>query len=119
MKIKYLLSLFLIVFLVFSLAAFSSGSGAGDKNPATSTTHPTLGADIVSKFIFTNTSPTEICKLYLSPIGTESWGPDQLNGQNLHVGEQFVIINILSGVYDAKVVSCNGSEQALQIEIKN
>jgi hypothetical protein len=76
--------------------------------------------DMVAKFTFTNTGSVEICELYLSPVDTENWGPDQLSSKTIPAGEKFVLANIPAGKYDAKVVGCNNAgEQVVQLEIKN
>lgn len=122
MKIKYLLPLLLIVFLVFAPTILKGKDGiANIASSATPTIDPIASGEIVPQFIFTNTSAIEICALYLSPVSVESWGPNQLlNNQTIAVGQQFILTNLHTGVYNTKVVGCNGTgEKAFRLEIKN
>ncbi len=76
--------------------------------------------DIVAQFTFTNTGTVEICELYLSPVDTQNWGPDQLSSKTIPAGEKFTLNNIPAGKYDAKAVGCNNAgEQVVQLDIKN
>lgn len=77
-------------------------------------------AEIVEKYVFTNTGSVEICELYLSSVDDEEWGPDQLEEQTIPVGEEFTLKNIPAGTYDAKAVGCNDAgELTIQLDITN
>jgi hypothetical protein len=83
---------------------------------------PTAAAssDVVPQFVFTNTGAAELCNLYLSPVGVDSWGPDQLGGLTIKPGEKFTLKNIPAATYDVKVVGCNNAgEQVIKLDIKN
>ncbi len=127
--------------LVLMLALAACGASAGEEAPAAeapaaeapaaeapAADAPTAEApaaeapagDVVPQFTFNNTGTVEICELYLSPVSTQNWGPDQLNSQTIPAGGKFVLANIPAGSYDAKVVGCNGAgEQVVQLDIKN
>ena len=81
---------------------------------------PAAAGDVVAMFTFNNTGTVEICELYLSPVDTQNWGPDQLEKKTIPAGEKFTLNNIPAGKYDAKVVGCNnGGEQVVVLDIKN
>ncbi len=130
-------SLFLLgLILVLSLAA-CGGAPAADaaaEAPAAEADAPAAAeapaaeapaaaapaGDIVAQFTFTNTGTVEICELYLSPVDTQNWGPDQLSSKTIPAGEKFTLNNIPAGKYDAKAVGCNNAgEQVVQLDIKN
>ncbi len=119
-KILFLFSLSLV--LILSLSA--CGAPAADA-PAPAVDAPTAEApaavgDVVAQFTFTNTGSVEICELYLSPVNTQNWGPDQLESKTIPAGEKFTLNNIPAGMYDAKAVGCNNAgEQVIQLDIKN
>ena len=79
-----------------------------------------VSGDVVPQFVFTNTGSAELCNLYLSPVGVDSWGPDQLGGLTIKAGEKFTLKNIPAATYDVKVVGCNNAgEQVIKLDIKN
>jgi hypothetical protein len=52
-----------------------------------------------------NNSNLEIRHLYLSPVDSDDWGPDQLNGTVVHNGESFTLQNVTSSQSSIKVVA--------------
>ncbi|GAB4541435.1 MAG: hypothetical protein Fur002_09860 [Anaerolineales bacterium] len=113
---KSLFVFFVSAMMLFSLSACGAAADAADA-PADA---PAESGDIVAAFTFTNTGSVEICELYLSPASQEDWGPDQLNGATIPVGEQFILKNIPAGLYDANIVGCNGAGEASgQLDIHN
>lgn len=71
---------------------------------------PAEDAVIVPAFTFTNTGEEEICELYLSPVGVEEWGPDQLGEATIPPSEEYVLQDIPAGEYDVRAVGCEGGE---------
>ena len=137
-KFFFMLSLSLVMLLSFSACGAPAAEAPKGEAPAAeevaatevpaaeapAADAPTADApavgDMVAKFTFTNTGSVEICELYLSPVDTQNWGPDQLSSKTIPAGEKFVLANIPAGKYDAKVVGCNNAgEQVIQIDIKN
>jgi hypothetical protein len=43
------------------------------------------------KITITNNSSLEIKHLYLSPVDSEDWGPDQLNGSVINAGQSYTL----------------------------
>ncbi len=132
MKSKNIKSLFvflLSVVMLLSVAACGSSSAVATDAAATdapaatdaaATDAPAASGDVVAAYVFTNTGSVEICELYLSPTGLDSWGPDQLKSQTIAVGGKFTLTNVPTGVYDAKIVGCNGAgESTGQLDIHN
>lgn len=87
--------------------------------PLLSSAHPTASGITV-----TNNSNREILYLYLSPVGQENWGPDQLNNASLHNGQSVTLSNVScsgaeikvigedrDGCFVSTVVSCSGDAQ--------
>ncbi|MBI3169457.1 MAG: hypothetical protein HYZ22_13315 [Chloroflexi bacterium] len=77
-----------------------------------------VAGEIVPEFTFNNTGEEEICEIYLSPVGQENWGPDQLGGATIPAGGSYVLQNIPAGSYDIKAIGCAGSEVVGQIDIQ-
>lgn len=73
---------------------------------------------IVPEFTFNNTGAEEICEIYLSPVGQDQWGPDQLGGTTIPSGGSYVLQNIPAGQYDVKAIGCAGSEVIGQLDIQ-
>jgi hypothetical protein len=119
MKTK-LIAMFVSLILVLVLSACGGAAtptaapadgGDGGAAPAS--------GDVVAAFDFNNSGAVDICELYLSPVGTESWGPDQLKGQKIAAGGKFTLTNIPANSYDAKWVGCDKTEGTIQVDIKN
>jgi hypothetical protein len=87
--------------------------------PEAESTEAPVSDEIVAGYEFTNTGEIEICELYLSPVGVEEWGPDQLGESTITAGSTFTLTDVPAGTYDAKVVGCNGSESVAELEIYN
>lgn len=67
---------------------------------------------------FNNTGEQDICELYLSPVGMEDWGPDQLGGEILPGGGSYLLTDIPVGDYDVLAIGCgDGAEVYGQITI--
>ena len=65
---------------------------------------------------FTNTSKWDIHHIYLSPVGENEWGPDQLGDKESDVikkGSSFTLTNISENKYDLKIVDQDGDECVL------
>lgn len=116
MKTK-LIALFVTVVLALVLTA--CGGAAPTAAPDGGGEGSSGSGDIVAKFDFNNAGAVDICQLFLSPVGTENWGPDQLQGNTIPAGGKFTLNNIPAGTYDAKWVGCDQTEGTLQVEIKN
>ena len=127
MKTK-LIALFVSLVLVFVLsacggaatptAAPASGDGDATAAPAGDATAAPVSGAIVAKFDFNNAGAVDICELYLSPVGKDTWGPDQLQGQKIAAGGKFTLTNIPADSYDAKWVGCDRTEGTIQVDIK-
>jgi hypothetical protein len=87
--------------------------------PEAEATEAPVSEDIIAEYEFTNTGEVEICELYLSPVGVEAWGPDQLGEGTIPASETFTLTDVPAGTYDAKVVGCNGEESVAELEIYN
>jgi hypothetical protein len=87
--------------------------------PEAEATEAPVSDDIVAAYEFTNTGEVEICELYLSPVGVEEWGVDQLGEATIAVSETFTLTDIPAGTYDAKAVGCSGEESVAELEIYN
>lgn len=87
--------------------------------PLLSSAHPNAAGITV-----TNNSNREILYLYLSPVGQDNWGPDQLNNASLHNGQSVTLSNVScsgaeikvigedsDGCFVSAVVSCGGDVQ--------
>ncbi len=119
MKTK-LIALFLSITLVLVLSACGGAAtptaapadGGGDTSNSSS-------GDIVAKFDFNNTGTVDICELYLSPVGTDNWGPEQLQGQKITAGGKFTLTNIPANSYDIKWVGCDQTTGTTQADIMN
>jgi hypothetical protein len=133
-NLKFVFVFLLSIAMVLSVSACASNSDSGSdetdaaatESPVDTTEAPVADAteapagDIVAAYVFTNTGSAEICELYLSPVGTDTWGPDQLKSQTIAVGGEFTLTNVPAGSYDAKLVGCNGAGEATgQLEIFN
>jgi hypothetical protein len=131
MKTK-LIALFVSIMLVLVLSACGAAAtptaapaDGGDTSGGDATAAPAGDAtaapagDVVAAFDFNNSGAVDICELYLSPVGTDSWGPDQLKGQKIAAGGKFTLTNIPANSYDAKWVGCDKTEGTLQVDIKN
>lgn len=123
MKTK-LIALFVSLVLVLVLSACGGAatptaapSTDGDAPAGDATAAPASGA-IVAKFDFNNVGTVDICELYLSPVGKDTWGPDQLQGQKIAAGGKFTLTNIPADSYDAKWVGCDKTEGTIQVDIK-
>ncbi len=87
--------------------------------PEAEATEAPVSDEIIAEYEFTNTGEVEICELYLSPVGAEEWGPDQLGEATIAASETFTLTDVPAGTYDAKVVGCNGEESVAELEIYN
>jgi hypothetical protein len=87
--------------------------------PEAEATEAPVSDEIIAEYEFTNTGEVEICELYLSPVGIEEWGPDQLGESTITAGSTFTLTDVPAGTYDAKVVGCNGAESVAELEIYN
>jgi hypothetical protein len=87
--------------------------------PEAEATEAPVSDEIIAEYEFTNTGEVEICELYLSPVGVEEWGPDQLGESTITAGSTFTLTDVPAGTYDAKVVGCNGAESVAELEIYN
>jgi hypothetical protein len=87
--------------------------------PEAEATEAPVSEDVIAAYEFTNTGEVEICELYLSPVGIEEWGPDQLGESTITAGSTFTLTDVPAGTYDAKVVGCNGAESVAELEIYN
>ncbi len=126
MKTK-LIALFVSMMLVLVLSACGAPAAAPTAVPAEGgeaaeateipAEAPVDGA-IVAKFDFNNVGTVDICELYLSPVGTDTWGPDQLQGQTITAGGKFTLTNIPANSYDAKWVGCDKTEGTIVVDIK-
>ena len=127
MKTK-LIALFVSLVLVLVLSACgaaatpaaptavpASGDGSGD---ATTAPAPDAPGAVVAKFDFNNAGTVDICELYLSPVGKDTWGQDQLQGQKIPAGGKFTLTNIPADSYDAKWVGCDKTEGTIKVDIK-
>jgi hypothetical protein len=124
MKTK-LIALFLSLTLVLVLSACGGAAAPaptavpadGGDTGGEATAAP--AGDVVAKFDFNNTGAVDICELYLSPVGKDTWGPDQLQGQKIAAGGKFTLTNIPANSYDVKWVGCDKTEGTIQVDIKN
>jgi|GEM_PF-3391543 len=57
----------------------------------------------------TNLSTSTIAYLYLSPVGTSTWGPDQLGATVLGSGSSFTMYGVPGGRYDLKASTLSGT----------
>jgi len=118
---KVLVTLLLALVMVLSVAACASEDVAETEAPVAEEATEAPAAEeavIVPEFTFTNTGEEEICEIYLSPVGQEAWGPDQLGGATIPAGEQYLLTNIPAGSYDIKAIGCAGSEVIGQLDIQ-
>jgi hypothetical protein len=69
----------------------------------------TITGDKTAELILENRSSVELCHLYISPAGSDNWGPDQLDDQTVPSGSDFTVTDITPGVYDLRVESCGGT----------
>jgi hypothetical protein len=92
---------------------------APESTEAPEATEAPVSDEIIAEYEFTNTGEVEICELYLSPVGVEEWGPDQLGEATITAGSTFTLTDVPAGTYDAKVVGCNGEESVAELEIYN
>lgn len=57
-----------------------------------------------------NKSDWEIHHLFLSPVDTDRWGPDQLGNAVISVGGSSDLHKVACGAYDIKIVDEDGDE---------
>ena len=117
---------FVLVFVLgLSLILSACGTDAAateapaEETAAPEATEAPVSDEIIAEYEFTNTGEVEICELYLSPVGVEEWGPDQLGEATIPASETFTLTDVPAGTYDAKVVGCNGEESVAELEIYN
>jgi hypothetical protein len=67
--------------------------------PLLSSAHPNASGITV-----TNNSNRQIVYLYLSPVGQDSWGPDQLNNASLGNGQSVTLSNVSCSEAEIKVI---------------
>jgi hypothetical protein len=87
--------------------------------PEAEATEAPVSEDVIAAYEFTNTGEVEICELYLSPVGVEEWGVDQLGEATIAASATFTLTDIPAGTYDAKAVGCDGSEFVAELDIYN
>ena len=92
---------------------------APESTEAPEATEAPVSDEVVAAYEFTNTGEVEICELYLSPVGVEEWGPDQLGESTITAGSTYTLTDVPAGTYDAKAVGCNGEESVAEWEIYN
>jgi hypothetical protein len=92
---------------------------APESTEAPEATEAPVSDEVVAAYEFTNTGEVEICELYLSPVGVEEWGPDQLGESTITAGSTYTLTDVPAGTYDAKAVGCNGEESVAELEIYN
>lgn len=97
----------------------SEATEAPEATETPEATEAPVSDEIVAAYEFTNTGEVEICELYLSPVGVEEWGPDQLGEASIAASATFTLTDVPAGTYDAKVVGCNGEESVAELEIYN
>ena len=66
---------------------------------------PRSSAEPGMSIAVTNNSNREIRHLYLSPVDTKDWGPDQLDGTVVKTGETFTITEVSCPGNEIKVVA--------------
>jgi hypothetical protein len=111
--------------MVLSISGCGTSSNTDTDSDAASTEAPAAteaaaSGDVVAAYTFTNTGSVDLCELYLSTVDKNDWGPDQLGGSTIPVGQKFSLKNIPAGKYDAKVTGCNGAgESTIVLDIHN
>jgi hypothetical protein len=127
-NLKFVFVFLLSIAMVLSVSACgASATEAPAASDAAATDAPVAtdvpaaaSGDVVPAYVFTNTGSVEICELYLSQTTLNDWGPDQLGGATIPVGQQFTLKNVPAGKYDAKVTGCNGAgESTIVLDIHN
>ncbi len=128
MKTK-LTTLFLSFVLVFIVSA-CAGAATPTDTPVNNATKISATATIISNVatstpgkeqpVYTNNGTVDICKLFLSHVGKNDWGPNQLaDGVKIAAGEKYTITNVTAGLYNVKAIDCDGTSLAVvQLEIK-
>ena len=100
-------------FLSFVLmATMAAGCAAG--TPASTTTTPAAASSggeslATVQLDVHNTSSTEICFLYISPVSDSHWGPDVLGSRTLSPGETDHY-DMTVGSWDFKAEDCTHHE---------
>src|SRR5687768_14101692 len=57
-----------------------------------------------------NKSDWAFHELYVSPVNTSDWGPDQLRDDTVETGERFTLHGVRPGKYDVRIVDEDGDE---------
>jgi hypothetical protein len=73
-----------------------------------------VDGDTDSTLLVENASDFAIVELYLTDVGSSSWGPNQIAGDILAPGESVLLVNIECDVYDALLVDETGAECELR-----
>ena len=89
----------LLALLVSGLAALPFASHAQKKG---------------AKVTIENKSDWDLDHLYIAPVNTTKWGPDQFGDANVQHGESFTITNIPCDTYDIKLVDEDGDECVIE-----
>jgi hypothetical protein len=63
-----------------------------------------------SNVVIKNKSDWAIAQLFLSPVDTEEWGPDQLQEQVIGTGETFTLQGVPCDSYDVMLVDEDADE---------
>lgn len=75
---------------------------------------PALAQDSLITII--NRSDWAIHHLYLSPVDSDEWGPDQLGEHVIESGGKFTLTDVDCDVYDIMIVDEDGDECILEAE---
>ena len=124
-KLTVLFLSFALVFVVSACggAAAQTGTPANNATTISATAITTSNATSTpgkEQPVYTNNGTIDICKLFLSHVGKNDWGPNQLaDGVKIAVGEKYIITNVTAGIYNVKAIDCDGTSLAVvQLEIK-
>jgi hypothetical protein len=97
--------------VVLMAAAMISGCAASTPAPATSeaSSASSGGQAAMVQLDVHNTSSSEICYLYISPVSDTHWGPDVLGNRTLSPGETDHY-EMTVGAWDFKAEDCSHHE---------
>lgn len=98
-------------FTVVMMAAMMTGCAASTPAPATGAAPAaSSGGQLATvQLDVQNTSSTEICYLYISPVSDTHWGPDLLGNRTLSPGETDHY-EMTVGAWDFKAEDCSHHE---------
>jgi hypothetical protein len=100
--------IFLGAFFLITLFAFVIGEISGDPTLPTPTPTPTLTPPAATLTLY-NDAGEAVCRVFIVPAGSASWGEDQLGGAEFVDPGENRSFSIPQGRYDVKAEDCEGN----------